>query len=277
MQPPIPFHFRLETNEAIPAERALAVTAAMVKAIRGLPDFPNQAVIEIDTAGRGSWAANLLIYGAAGMTIATGVSQIIDLLKEDDSELAECVAWTIVEDGVSKVGIRCEGEHEVLRDEMPAVRALEARLAAQSMADHQSYQVAIDFGNLGLGKRDAQPEPENFETHDEPPVERSTEPVEFQVPDELPDVSDFTNIPMSPATIDLRGIFVTDGGRFWFIQRDGVAGKVSQFPGLDRPPENKPLYARVSAVRGSRGGFADRRVKVIEWSEQPLPDDTDGE
>jgi hypothetical protein len=271
LEPPTEFEFNLETNQGIPAERAIAVTAALLRAIRSLPAFPHDGQIEIAELGRGSLRTKLLLYSAvAGAFAGVGsfAKDIADVLKEPGSELARCVAWTVVEDGVTKAGIRCEGDYEVLREQMPAVARLEAirvdgaERAARADDTLQTldpdFQTALDSAEL------------------EESVERSV------VAEELPDHSTFTNVPAEPNVVELQGRFARTRHGLFFVQPNGEVGLLGALPGNEDPPLDLPVVARLTAVRGPRGGWADRRLRVLGWTmddqdspnheRQPAPD-----
>ena len=242
--PPIELELRLETNEALPAERAIAVTAALVRTIRSLPGFPEDGQIEIVEAGRGSFIAKLAIYAGIAGGLAGMGSLGLDVaaaLKKPDSEIARCVAWTMVDDGVTRAGIRCNGSYEVLKSQMPAV----ARLISAREVD-PSWEAKLTMPGV--------------------PTDLSTA-LDAAVPDDVggsmeqlrdsPQERLFTNVPADPESVQLPGRFVRDADRLSFVQQNGERGQMEQAAEQLDPPIDTLVVARLSAIKGSRGGWAD--------------------
>ncbi|MEN7537303.1 hypothetical protein [Aurantiacibacter flavus] len=112
--------FRLSTNQFVPAERALKFADAVVEIVRS--ECGPDARIEIVEMGRGSLYTRFLVTGAALATIYMAVDHAVHDLLSEGSELGQCVAEMVVENGVTKVSaMTCEGSIEVLRDQIPEV------------------------------------------------------------------------------------------------------------------------------------------------------------
>ncbi|KLE32444.1 hypothetical protein [Aurantiacibacter luteus] len=81
--------------------------------------------------------------------------------------------------------------------------------------------------------------------------------------------SNFTTIPADQA-VEIEGQFRLDAGQVFFQMEDGTYGRVDLIES-DRPlPLRMPLFARVRATRGDRGGYADRGVAVEGWTLKSL-------
>jgi len=245
---PVRFEFVLETNQILPAESALAVSAALVRAIRASPNFTKGGQVEIVEAGRGSFKVVLSIFGVLGGLASAGRLglDIADRLMQADTELAKCVAWTMVEDGVTKAGIECGGTLEVLREEMPAVkRILEGRVEHSRNATAGEHFAEQDLTDLANGLY-----------FDET----------GQSSREWPDHSDFLNIPAEPEDVQLPGRFHERDGQMYFVQPNGQIGLLEEDANLPDLPMDVPLLARLTSRRGPRGGWVDRRVHLIDWT-----------
>ena len=228
------------------------MTAALVRTIRSLPDFPEDGQIEIVEAGRGSFVAKLAIYsGIAGGLASVGSLglSVVNSLKKPDSEIARCVAWTMVDDGVTKAGIRCGGSYEVLKSQMPAV----ARLISARGDDPSGEATRARSGvwtDLSAALDASVPDD----------VGRSMEQVRGSSQERL-----FTNVPPDPRSAQLPGRFVRDTTGLSFVQQNGERGQMEEEAEKLDPPIETSVVARLSAVRGSRGGWADRRLRLHDW------------
>ena len=244
---------RLETNQAVPAERAIAVTAALVRTIRSLPNFPEDGQIEIVEAGRGSFVEKLAIYsGIVGGLAGLGSLgfDVANALKKPDSEIARCVAWTMIDDGVTRVGICCGGSYEVLKSQMPAVARL---ISARENDPSREATLAMAGLRTNLSTELDAAVPDD--------VGNSLEQVRGSTQEHL-----FANVPADPKSIQLPGRFVREcHGGLSFVQQDGERGRMDEAAEQLDPPNNILVMARLSAVRGPLGGWADRRLHLHDW------------
>ena len=241
------FELVLETNHSVSADRALAVCASLVRAIKSAPDFPASGQVEIVEAGRGSFRITLAIFGILGGAASVGslTLDIVDRLKQPGSEIARCVAWTMIEDGVTKVGVRCERQFEISREDMPAVRVLLDEQLAQTQED-MNEEPAAHGDDEDLADRTAS----------------SGHAADWKAPD----FSDFVNIPADPDSVVLPGRFRQDHGQTYFVQSNGQVALLEEDEAPGDFPMDLPVLVRLGAVRGPRGGWADRRVRIAGWT-----------
>ena len=234
-EPPFEFEFILETNEGLPAERALGVTAALVRAVRSHEAFPDDGQIEIISMGIGSFRTKLRIWGIAFATIGSFGLMIEQRLKAPNDKLAECVAWTMIEDGVTKVGIKCDGNIEVLRDEMPAVdKLLAKRNSPQSMRGDDPL---IDDGtSISVG-----------------------ELVRFDKAEALAD-----------APMLFRGtVKENEEVGLALHQHDGGISPISGFETSDGPVMGQKIVVRASVEPDNSVSWASYALRVLEWWDDP--------
>ncbi|MBB3034037.1 hypothetical protein [Alteriqipengyuania lutimaris] len=114
--------FRLETNEAIPAELSLAITAEIVRLAKLKSAFGRDTPIEIVEIGRGSLVIRLNI-AAAIATIASFALMLEDRVRSNSGRLPELVAEACVDHGATECRFKGgDVEFSITRHEMPAVQ-----------------------------------------------------------------------------------------------------------------------------------------------------------
>jgi len=120
--------FCLETNEAIPADKALFFCSELVRIARLRRHFGPDAVIEIVEAGRGSFWVKLMVAGSALANVATISAFALDIVDrhlQRTERMPMCTARMMVDNGVTKLtAMTCTGSYEALREQVPAVRAI---------------------------------------------------------------------------------------------------------------------------------------------------------
>lgn len=123
--------FKLETNRAVPAERALAIADGILSIARREDLLGPEAFIEIEHLGRGSFWARFRIHlydAAAAATIVTLLVAAIELvLVEGADPLAETVAHACLESDAAACRIK-SGDTEIVieRGQMPLVARIKA-------------------------------------------------------------------------------------------------------------------------------------------------------
>lgn len=139
---------KLETNRALPAERAIAIANGIITLLRQDELLGPQTLIEIERLGRGSFWARFRIYlqdGANAITIAGALATAVAFaLKGGSNDLAENVALACIESDAVTCRIESgDTKIDIQRNEMPAVGRIEA-LRSQRGVETPSFLTTED-------------------------------------------------------------------------------------------------------------------------------------
>jgi hypothetical protein len=206
-----------------------------VRAIRSHEAFPEEGQIEIVSMGIGSFWTKLRVWGVTVATIGSFGLMLEQRLKAPSDELANCVAWSMIEDGVTKAVIKSDGTIEVLREEMPAVdRLLAKRERPQLVTVDDRSKINITRDPLG-------------------------ELVNFDEGDGL------ANEPML-----FRGTLEEDEDVGLALhQHDGSVSPVIGFEGSDRPLMGQKVIVRATVEPDDSVSWTSYALRVLEWWDDP--------
>lgn len=187
--------------------------------------------------GIGSFWTKLRIWGVTAATVGSFGLMLEQRLKAPNDELANCVAWTMIEDGVTKAEIKCDGHIEVLREQMPAVDRLLAKRNRSQFAsiDDQSMNSALG-GHAG-------------------------------------ELVDFDEEGLSDAPMLFRGTVKEDEDVGLALhQHDGGVSPIIGFAGNHRPVIGQKVVVRAVIEPDDSVSWTSYALRVLEWWDDPDPE-----